>query len=150
MTPAQIAATLAAIAKRQNLNQSTIAKTSGVPQGTISRVFSGKVAANIETLCKIADAVGARIKVNNLNAEKMKSIIISDNLCAISAALLGSSFAKEGDTHFSELSSEQEDVLISQGISLAEKRAANRSKENGIPLQFCREEEAFICLYGKL
>lgn len=63
MTPAQIAATLAAIAKRQNLNQSTIAKTSGVPQGTISRVFSGKVAANIETLCKIAEAVGAKIIV---------------------------------------------------------------------------------------
>lgn len=63
MTPTQIAASLAAIARSKNLNQSTIAKTSGVPQGTISRVFSGKVAANIETLCKIADAVGARIIV---------------------------------------------------------------------------------------
>lgn len=63
MTPIQIAATLAAIARSKNLNQSTIAKTSGVPQGTISRVFSGKSSANIETLCKIAEAVGARIIV---------------------------------------------------------------------------------------
>ena len=63
MTPAQIAANLAAIARTRNLTQAAIAKTSGVPQGTISRVFSGKCAANIETLCKIADAVGARIIV---------------------------------------------------------------------------------------
>ncbi len=63
MTPAQIAASIAAIARSKNLNQSTIAKTSGVPQGTISRVFSGKSSANIETLCKIAEAVGARIIV---------------------------------------------------------------------------------------
>ncbi len=63
MTPTQIAASLAAIARSKNLNQSTIAKTSGVPQGTISRVFSGKSSANIETLCKIAEAVGARIIV---------------------------------------------------------------------------------------
>ncbi len=63
MTPAQIAASLAAIARTRNLTQSAIAKMSGVPQGTISRVFSDKVAANIETLCKIADAVGARIIV---------------------------------------------------------------------------------------
>lgn len=70
MTPAQIAATLAAIAKRQNLTQFAISEKSGVPQGTISRVFSGKVSANIETLCKIADAVGAEIKVNILNAEQ--------------------------------------------------------------------------------
>lgn len=63
MTPAQIADSLAAIARSKNLNQSTIAKTSGVPQGTISRVFSGKSSANIETLCKIAEAVGARIIV---------------------------------------------------------------------------------------
>ena len=63
MTPAQIAASLAAIAKRQNLTQAAIAKTSGVPQGTISRVFSDKVVPNIETLCKIAEAVGAEIIV---------------------------------------------------------------------------------------
>ena len=63
MTPAKIAATLAAIARSKNLNQSGISEKSGVPQGTISRVFSGKSSANIETLCKIADAVGARIIV---------------------------------------------------------------------------------------
>ena len=70
MTPTQIAATLAAIARTRNLTQSDISEKSGVPQGTISRVFSGKVAANIETLCKIADAVGAEITVNLKNAEK--------------------------------------------------------------------------------
>ena len=63
MTPAQIAASLAAIAKRQNLTQAAISEKSGVPQGTISRVFSGKCSANIETLCKIAEAVGAEIIV---------------------------------------------------------------------------------------
>ena len=68
MTPAQIAATLAAIAKRQNLTHAAIAKTSSVPQGTISRVFSGKCAANIETLCKIADAVGAEIIVEQIKS----------------------------------------------------------------------------------
>ena len=81
---------------------------------------------------------------------KLKSIIISDNLCAISAALLGSSFAKEGDPTFTALSSEEEEALISQGILLAEKRAAIRSKQNDVPLQFCREDEAFIRLYGQL
>lgn len=68
MTPAQIAATLAAIARSKNLNQPAISKTSGVPQGTISRVFSGKCAANIETLCKIADAVGAEIIVEQIKS----------------------------------------------------------------------------------
>lgn len=63
MTPAQIAASLAAIARTRNLTQSDISEKSGVPQGTISRVFSGKSSANIETLCKIAEAVGARIIV---------------------------------------------------------------------------------------
>ncbi len=63
MTPAQIAASLAAIAKSKNLTQSALSEKSGVPQGTISRVFSGKSPANIETLCKIVDAVGARIIV---------------------------------------------------------------------------------------
>ena len=63
MTAAQIAAQIAAIAKRQNLTQAAISEKSGVPQGTISRVFSGKCAANIETLCKIAEAVGAKIEV---------------------------------------------------------------------------------------
>ena len=64
MTPSEIAASLAAIAKTRNLTQSAISEKSGVPQGTISRVLSGKVAANIETLCRIADAVGAEIIVN--------------------------------------------------------------------------------------
>lgn len=63
MTPAQIAAQIAAIAHTKNLTQSAISEKSGVPQGTISRVFSGKSSANIETLCKIAEAVGARIIV---------------------------------------------------------------------------------------
>ena len=63
MTPAQIAANLAAIARSKSLNQSAISEKSGVPQGTISRVFSGKCLANIETLCKIAEAVGAKIEV---------------------------------------------------------------------------------------
>jgi transcriptional regulator with XRE-family HTH domain len=70
MTPATIAAQLAAIAKTKNLTQSQLSEKSGVPQGTISRIFSGKVAANIETLCKIAEAVGAEIIVNLKNAEK--------------------------------------------------------------------------------
>lgn len=63
MTPIQIAATLAAIARARNLTQAAIAKTSGVPQGTISRVFSGKCLGNIETLCRLAEAVGAKIEV---------------------------------------------------------------------------------------
>lgn len=63
MTPIQIAATLAAIARARNLTQAAIAKTSGVPQGTISRVFSGKCLANIGTLCRLAEAVGAKIIV---------------------------------------------------------------------------------------
>ena len=63
MTATQIAAQIAAIARSRNLTQSAISEKSGVPQGTISRVFSGKCLANIETLCKIAEAVGARIIV---------------------------------------------------------------------------------------
>jgi len=63
MTPAQIAATLAAIARSRNLTQAAISEKSGVPQGTISRVFSGKCLANIETLCRLTEAVGAKIEV---------------------------------------------------------------------------------------
>lgn len=70
MTHSHIAASLAAIARTQNLTQAKLSELSGVPQGTISRIFSGKVAANIETLCKIAEAVGAEIIVNFKNAEK--------------------------------------------------------------------------------
>ncbi len=70
MTAAQIAAQIAAIARNRNLTQAAISEKSGVPQGTISRVFSGKCLANIETLCRLAEAVGAEILLKIKNAEQ--------------------------------------------------------------------------------
>lgn len=61
---------LAAIARERGMTQEQVAKASGLPQGTISRVFSGESPANSETLCRIAEAVGADIVVNLKNAEK--------------------------------------------------------------------------------
>lgn len=57
---------LAEIARARNLTQTQIAELSGLPQGTISRVFSGESPANSETLCRIADAVGAGIEIKEL------------------------------------------------------------------------------------
>lgn len=70
MTPRQRALSLglrlAEIARERNLTQTQIAELSGLPQGTISRVFSGESPANSETLCRIADAVGAGIEIKEL------------------------------------------------------------------------------------
>ena len=60
---------LAEIASERGMTQVQVAQASGLPQGTISRVFSGESPANSETLCQIADAVGAEITVNLKNAE---------------------------------------------------------------------------------
>jgi len=57
----QISARLAEIAKERGISQKTISKTSGIRETTISRILTGKFAANSAYLCRIADAVGVRI-----------------------------------------------------------------------------------------
>lgn len=56
---------LAEIARNRGMTQAQVAQAAGLPQGTISRVFSGESPANSETLCRIAEAVGAEIAVND-------------------------------------------------------------------------------------
>lgn len=69
MTPRHIALSLALrlaeIARNRGMTQAQVAQAAGLPQGTISRVFSGESPANSETLCRIAEAVGAEIAVND-------------------------------------------------------------------------------------
>ena len=59
--PRNIAARLAEIAKERSLSQKQISETSGIRETTISRILTGKFAANSAYLCRIADAVGVRI-----------------------------------------------------------------------------------------
>lgn len=59
--PKIIAARLAEIAKERGVSQKTISETSGIRETTISRILTGKFAANSAYLCRIADAVGVRI-----------------------------------------------------------------------------------------
>lgn len=59
--PRIIAARLAEIAKERGISQKQISEMSGVRETTISRIFTGKFAANSAYLCRIADAVGVRI-----------------------------------------------------------------------------------------
>lgn len=70
MTPRQRALSLgirlAEIARERGMTQVQVAQASGVPQGTISRVFSGESPANSETLCRIAETVGAEIEIKEL------------------------------------------------------------------------------------
>jgi transcriptional regulator with XRE-family HTH domain len=59
--PRKIAARLAEIAKERGISQKAISETSGIRETTISRILTGKFAANSAYLCRIADAVGVRI-----------------------------------------------------------------------------------------
>ncbi len=59
--PRLIAARLAEIAKERGISQKQISETSGIPEKTISLIFTGKNAANSAYLCRIADAVGVKI-----------------------------------------------------------------------------------------
>jgi len=59
--PRAIAARLAEISKERGISQKAISETSGIRETTISRIFTGKFAANTAYLCRIADAVRVRI-----------------------------------------------------------------------------------------
>lgn len=59
--PRHIAARLAEIAKERGITQKQISEKSGIRETTISRILTGKFAANSAYLCRIADAVGVRI-----------------------------------------------------------------------------------------
>lgn len=52
---------LGAIASEKRISQKSISETSGIRETTISRIFTGKFAANSAYLCRLADAVGVRI-----------------------------------------------------------------------------------------
>lgn len=56
-----IAARIAEIAKERGITQKEISEISGIRETTISRILTGKFAANSAYLCRIADAVGVRI-----------------------------------------------------------------------------------------
>jgi len=59
--PRAIAARLAEIAKARGISQKQISEKSGIRETTISRILTGKFAANSAYLCRIADAVGVLI-----------------------------------------------------------------------------------------
>lgn len=59
--PRLIAARLAEIAKDRGISQKAISEQTAIRETTISRIFTGKFAANFAYLCRLADAVGVRI-----------------------------------------------------------------------------------------
>jgi len=59
--PRTIAARLSEIAKERGISQKAISEHTGIRETTISRIFTGKFAANSAYLCRIVDAVGVRI-----------------------------------------------------------------------------------------
>jgi len=59
--PKKIASRLAEIAKERGITQKQISKISGIRETTISRILTGKFAANSAYLCRIANAVDVRI-----------------------------------------------------------------------------------------
>ena len=52
---------LGVIARERGILQCAISELSGIRETTISRILTGKFAANSAYLCRIADAVGVRI-----------------------------------------------------------------------------------------
>lgn len=59
--PKKIAARLAEIAKERGITQKQISEISGIRETTISRILTGKFAANSAYLCRIANAIPVRI-----------------------------------------------------------------------------------------
>lgn len=49
------------IRERKGLSQSELSRLSGVPQKTISRMENGLSTPNMETMCKLIDAMGYKI-----------------------------------------------------------------------------------------
>jgi len=69
--PRQIAARLAEIAKERGVSQKAISKQTGIRETTISRIFTGKFAANLAYLCRLADAVGVHIVFDCANLKEL-------------------------------------------------------------------------------
>lgn len=59
--PKLLAARLSDIARERGITQKAISEQTGIRETTISRILTGKFAANFAYLCRIADAVGVRI-----------------------------------------------------------------------------------------
>lgn len=59
--PRKIAARLADIAKERGISQKSISEQTKIRETTISRIFTGKFAANSAYLFRLADAVGVQI-----------------------------------------------------------------------------------------
>mgnify|MGYP003436187066 FL=1 len=59
--PKLIAARLSEIAKERGISQKSISEKSDIRETTISRILTGKFAANFAYLCRISDVVGVRI-----------------------------------------------------------------------------------------
>lgn len=57
-TPADLAAQLRTAAEAAGISRNSIAERIGVPASTVCRIFAGTVSPNLETLQKIAGAVG--------------------------------------------------------------------------------------------
>lgn len=59
----KIGARLAQLRKEKNMSQETLAEISGVARRTITNIENGSFAVKIDTLWKLADALGCKIKI---------------------------------------------------------------------------------------
>lgn len=55
---------LGAIASENGITQKTISEVTGISETTISRIFTGKFCAKSDYLICLAEAVGAKIEIN--------------------------------------------------------------------------------------
>ena len=56
--------------KSKNYSQDDLAKQSGVPRATISKIENGKRNVTIATLSHLAEALGTKLEINFVDLEK--------------------------------------------------------------------------------
>jgi len=58
-----LGAKLKRIAQGKSIPQTAISVATGLPPKTVNQILNGKMPANSERLCLIADAIGAEVKI---------------------------------------------------------------------------------------
>lgn len=60
----EIAYQILQLRKRKNISQLTLAKKIGTTQSNVARIESGRQNFSVSLLCKVADALGANLKIS--------------------------------------------------------------------------------------
>lgn len=63
----RIGTEIASLRTKRHMSIRKLAEESGIHFSNLSKIEKGKISAGIDTLCKIADALGAKIKIQENN-----------------------------------------------------------------------------------